>query len=105
MGPESLLPISENTCPLDAASVESNIRQMLEEERESAERLQQVATKLMSAEGVQALYEQILDALQAITGAHFASIQMYYPERGAHGELRLLGHRGFNQQAAERWEW
>ena len=29
---------------------------------------------------------------------------MFYPERGPTGELRLLGHRGFNPEAAKRWE-
>ena len=41
----------------------------------------------------------------AILHSDFASIQMFYPERGTHGELRLLGHRGFSAEAVERWEW
>jgi PAS domain-containing protein len=32
----------------------------------------------------------------------FASMQMFYPERG---ELRLLAYRGFNPTAAAFWEW
>ena len=54
---------------------------------------------------MEALYEEILDALQAIMGAHLASIQMFCPERGSGGELRLLGHRGFSEDAIKRWEW
>jgi GAF domain-containing protein len=80
-------------------------REVLAAETESARCLQQVATKLISAEGIQAVFEDILEALQAITGAHFASIQMFHPERGINGELRLLGHRGFSEEAANRWEW
>ena len=34
--------------------------------------------------------------------ADFVSIQIFHPERG---ELRLVGHRGFNAEAATRWEW
>ena len=54
---------------------------------------------------MEVLYEEILDALQAIMGAHLASIQMFCPERGSGGELRLLGHRGFSEDAIKRWEW
>ena len=79
--------------------------QMLAEERESAERLQHVATQLINVQGVEVLYEQILDATLAILRADFASIQMFHPERGSSGELRLLGHRGFSAEAAKRWEW
>ena len=67
--------------------------------------LQQVATQLISAHGIQALYDQILDSAIAILHADFASIQMFYPERGPRGALRLLGHRGFNSESAKRWEW
>ena len=35
----------------------------------------------------------------------FASIQMYYPERGSGGELRLLASHGFKSQAVKFWEW
>ena len=74
-------------------------------ERQSAERLQQIATRLISARGIAALYDEILDALQAIMGAHLASLQKFCPERGSHGELQLLGHRGFSEEAVKRWEW
>jgi PAS domain S-box-containing protein len=60
---------------------------------------------LINAHGTDALYEEILDAARSILRADFASIQMFYPERGTNGELRLLGHRGFSAEAAKRWEW
>lgn len=69
------------------------------------QRLQHIATQLITADGIEALYEQILDTAMAILQSDFASIQMFYPERGTNGELRLLGHRGFNAQSAKRWEW
>ncbi|MGB9927420.1 MAG: PAS domain S-box protein [Methanosarcina sp.] len=74
-------------------------------ELDTAKRLQQVSQQLIRTEGIEALYEQILDTATAILHADFASIQMFYPERGPEGELRLLGYRGFNKQAAEFWEW
>src|SRR5215469_671553 len=76
--------------------------QMLSMELET---LQQVATQLINANGTQVLYEEILDSAIAILHADFASIQMYYPERGTDGRLLLLGHRGFSAEAAKRWEW
>src|SRR5215467_8563050 len=69
------------------------------------EALQQVATQLITARGMKALYDQTLDAALTILHADFASIQMVYPEPGTKGKLKLLGHRGLNAEAAERWAW
>src|SRR6516164_3723797 len=60
------------------------------------ETLRQVATQLIKADGMQSLYELILDSAVTILHADFGSIQMFYPERGTNGELRLLSHRGFS---------
>ena len=69
------------------------------------ETLQQIATQLTNAQGIYALYEQIVDSAIAILHADFASVQIFYPEHGPKGELRLLAHRGFNSKAVMRWEW
>jgi PAS domain S-box-containing protein len=74
-------------------------------ELKAAEVLQQLSTKLIQADRVEILYEQILDAALAIAHADFASIQRFHPERGTDGELELLGFRGFNELAAKFWEW
>jgi PAS domain S-box-containing protein len=37
--------------------------------------------------------------------SEYASIQIFHPERGSGGELRLLASRGFNPHAATFWEW
>src|SRR5436190_24396839 len=74
-------------------------------ELDAAQRLQQIATQSIDARGIEALYEQILDAAMAILHSDFASLQMFHPERGSSGKLRLLGHRGFSADAAQRWEW
>jgi signal transduction histidine kinase/CheY-like chemotaxis protein len=76
-----------------------------EELRDSQQTLATVATQLITANGIEALYNQILDTALAIVHADLASIQMVHPERGSKGELKLLGHRGFSAQAAQRWEW
>ncbi len=88
--------------------VEAALRESEEElslELAATQQLQETSTKLIREDRVEALYEQILDAAVAIMRSEFASIQMLYPERGPGGELRLLGHRGFNPQAARFWEW
>ena len=88
--------------------VEAALRESEEElshELAATQQLQETSTQLIRENKVEALYEQILDAAAAIMRSEFASIQMFYPERGPGGELRLLGHRGFNPQAARFWEW
>ena len=77
----------------------------LQAELDTTERLQRVATQLIPAQGTKALFDQILDAAVAILHSDFASIQMFCPEYGNSGALRLLGHRGFTACAADRWEW
>jgi PAS domain S-box-containing protein len=74
-------------------------------ELEAVQRLQDIAIQLIDARGIEALYDQILDTVLAILNSDFASLQMFYPERGSGGELQLLGHRGFSAEAATRWEW
>ena len=68
-------------------------------------RLQQVSTQLIQTEDIQLLYEQILETAVGIMRSDFASLQRFDPERGGIGELKLLGYRGFNSQAAAAWEW
>jgi len=74
-------------------------------ELDAAQHLQHVATQLIETPGTEALYEQVLDAAMAILHSDLASIQMFHPDCGTNGELRLLGHRGFNAEATKRWEW
>ena len=105
---ESKLPqrVREQTRELeDANEAQRRIERMLAMERDAAQRLQRIATELENAHGTEALYEQVLDTAMAILRADFSSIQIFHPERGTSGELRLLGHRGFNAEAHERWEW
>ena len=68
----------------------------------ATQQLQKISTQLIQENEAEALYEKILDAAVAIMRSDFASMQMFYPERG---ELRLLAYRGFNPAAAAFWEW
>jgi PAS domain S-box-containing protein len=78
------------------------VQGQLESERAATQLLQTISTELIPASNVEVLYEKLLDAAVAIMRSDFASMQMFYPERG---ELRLLAYRGFNPTAAAFWEW
>src|SRR5262249_54848420 len=79
--------------------------QVLGAELQAARSLQHVATKSIASNRIEALYDQILDTALLIAQADMASIQMLHPEKGTHGELKLLGHRGFGPEDAKRAEW
>jgi PAS domain S-box-containing protein len=78
------------------------VQKQLASELAAIQLLQTISTELIPASDVEALYERILDAAVAIMRSDFASMQMFYPERG---DLKLLAHRGFNPTAADFWEW
>jgi PAS domain S-box-containing protein len=107
MSPESDLERLVRQQTLELEALRTALRQnelRFAAELGAAERLQQVATQLITARGTQALFEEILDAAVAIMSSDFATIQMLCPERG-NGELGLLGHRGLPPEAAKHWEW
>jgi PAS domain S-box-containing protein len=67
--------------------------------------LQDLSAEIISEQNIEALYEKLVSAAVAIMRSDFASMQMFYPERGSHGELRLLAFRGFDPDAVKFWEW
>ena len=79
--------------------------QNLADELSTAHLLHKVSTQLLQANGVQALYAKILNTAVDLMHADFGSIQVFYPDRGKEGELRLIGYRGFNEPSARFWEW
>jgi len=90
---------------LERRRVEDALRmtqRQLESELAATQHLQSISTQLIHASDVDVLYEKILDAAMGIMCSDFASMQMFYPERG---ELRLLAYRGFSPTAATFWEW
>ena len=72
-------------------------QRQLVSELAATRQLQKISTQLIHASDAEVLYEQILDAAVAIMRSDFASMQMFYPERG---ELRLLAIEGSIRQ---RW--
>ncbi|HZS83628.1 MAG TPA: GAF domain-containing protein [Stellaceae bacterium] len=80
-------------------------QELLTAELHAAQRLQEVSTELLGENNIETLYQKIVDAAVAIMRSNFASMQMYYPERGPRGELKLLAHRGFSDDAARAWTW
>lgn len=79
--------------------------QQLLQELDAALRLHEVSTQLIQADDVQAIFDKLLDTLVAVMGADYASVQMLDPSRGPGGELQLLGHRGFPDEASQFWRW
>jgi PAS domain S-box-containing protein len=67
--------------------------------------LQSLSVELAHEADVASLYEKIIDAAKIIMHSDFASLQQYFPHLGARGELKLLGFRGFNPEAAKFWTW
>jgi len=67
--------------------------------------LQSISNELINEGNVQGLSRKIIDAARRIMHSDFASLQIYYPERGNGGALHLMMHHGFDQKSAEFWEW
>ncbi|HWD94507.1 MAG TPA: PAS domain S-box protein [Verrucomicrobiae bacterium] len=77
----------------------------LEAELADLKLLQAVSAELISEHDIHALYQKLVNAAVSIMRSDFASMQMFYPERGASGALRLLASHGFNEEAQQCWEW
>ncbi len=77
----------------------------LEAELTDLKLLQAVSAELISEHDIGAIYRKLVNAAVSIMHSDFASMQMFYPERGASGELRLLASHGFSEAAQRCWEW
>jgi PAS fold/GAF domain len=84
-----------------AAEALRETQRQLVSELAATRQLHKISDQLIHGSDTEVLYENILDAAVAIMRSDFASMQMFYPERG---ELRLLAFRGFNPTAAAFWE-
>jgi PAS domain S-box-containing protein len=105
MGPDPERDVLEGTGNLEhATGALSPIAQIVTRQLEAAERLQRIATQLISARGTEMLYGQILDTALAILHADVGSIQKFCFNGGTQGELHLLTHRGFSPEAVQRWK-
>jgi len=67
--------------------------------------LQSVSLDMANEPDTVSLYEKLLDGAKAIMNSDFASMQQYHADLGEHGELQLLGQRGFNPEATKFWTW
>ncbi|HAL65916.1 MAG TPA: hypothetical protein DCP10_10160, partial [Bacteroidales bacterium] len=72
---------------------------------EAAKLLQEVSTKLIQANDIDALFDHILETAMMLLRSDYACFQLFKPERGAKGELYLLRHRGFKESDVMAWEW
>src|SRR5688572_3119808 len=86
-------------------------QRLLERETELADELgatrmlQALSVEMAHEVDVEALYDKLVEAAQAITRSDFASLQQFFPHLGARGELKLIGHRGFDAAASRFWAW
>ena len=81
------------------------VQARLQSELDDSKLLQNISAEIAQGGNVDALYDKILDAAVSIMRSQYGSIQMYYPERGSQGELRLLASRGFSADNAVFPEW
>ncbi len=66
--------------------------------------LQSISTQLIADQPIETLYECLAAAAATLLRSDFASMQMLDPARND-GELRLLSHLGFSDEAAQNWAW
>ncbi len=88
-------PVTCSTCRRSSASTEL----------EAARLLQDLSTRLIQEDDVDALYDHVLITVMKILHADFGSIQIYHPEHGPEGAVRLHCHRGFDGFDLSAWEW
>jgi PAS domain S-box-containing protein len=67
--------------------------------------LQHLSAQLIEGQGTESLYETLVDAALGIMRSQRASMQVFHPEHGPRGALRLIASRGFDEAAKRRWEW
>src|SRR5688572_758912 len=67
--------------------------------------LQHLSAQLIEGQGTASLYETVVDAARWIMRSDYATMQVLHPDRGPHGELRLIASRGLDEAARRRFEW
>lgn len=84
------------------SDIDRALAQQLQRELDDARRLQEISTRLIQHDDVDALYDEILDAAIVLLRSDMATMQVFDPLRGA---LRLLGARGFDPATLGPFEW
>jgi GAF domain-containing protein len=77
----------------------------LAEELKATQMLQELSLEMANEVDVEALYAKLVDVARIIMRSDYASMQQYFPHLGARGELKLIGHHGFSEEAARFWAW
>ncbi|HPU01236.1 MAG TPA: ATP-binding protein [Bacillota bacterium] len=94
--------ISEQANPINLRN-ESEREYALE--LEAAKLLQNISTRLIQADNIEELYDQILETAMQLLHSDYACFQLYIPDGGEGGGLRLLRQRGFNEADIGAWKW
>ncbi|MGV3590483.1 MAG: ATP-binding protein [Gammaproteobacteria bacterium] len=77
----------------------------LETELADTKLLQTLSAQIIHEENVDTLYGKITEAAVSIMQSDFASLQMYFPEEGGPGKLKLLASYGLGEEGERFWEW
>jgi two-component sensor histidine kinase len=77
----------------------------LESELQDSELLRRISLELADEDGEDALYGKLVEAGAAIMRSEVCTVQMFLPERGPAGELRMLASKGLPPEGARYWEW
>jgi PAS domain S-box-containing protein len=77
----------------------------LAEELDSTQLLQDLSLEMAHEVDLDRLYAKLVLVAKTLMHSDFASMQRYYPHLGAKGELKLIGHYGFTEEAAKFWAW
>ena len=94
---------TEHTPYEEAGEVIFQGREDLEREIADTKLLQDISSALIQEENIDALYEKFMDAAAIIMHAPFASMQVLHTTTSG-GELQLLCHRGFSEEAVRFWK-
>jgi PAS domain S-box-containing protein len=77
----------------------------LADELSATQLLQDLSLEMAHEVDLDGLYAKLVQVAKTLMHSDFASMQRYYPHLGAKGELKLIGHYGFSEQAAKFWAW
>ena len=83
----------------------TSARAFTREELNATRLLQALSVEMAHEVDVDALYAKLVGVAKTLMRSDFASMQQYFPHLGAKGELKLIGHYGFSEEAAKFWAW
>lgn len=65
--------------------------------------LQRFSMEMLGSDEGDAFYDKIVDTARSLMRSDVATIQLFHPDRGRHGELEMLAHVGLSAEAAVFW--